>query len=87
MLVYSTKYALTKGIEEVDAEETSYNSMVTYDKYFNLHGEGREWHRTLEGALEKAEEMRIMAIYALDRKRHKLSAIDFEKQFNKSKEK
>ncbi len=84
MIVYSTKYALTKGIAEVDAEETQ-GSMVKYGPCAYLHDEGREWHRTLAGALEKAEEMRIAAIQALHKKHLRICAIDFEKQFNKSK--
>ena len=64
MKVFSTKYALSTGIQEVEGEIcTAVNpdmfevSMVdgklTHYRYC-LHGEGKEWHRTEQAAVERA---------------------------------
>lgn len=42
------------------------------------HSEGKEWHRTLEGALIRAEEMRTAKIESLEKKIESL-----EKQIKK----
>lgn len=65
MKVWITKHALTCGISEVEAEicENISAGMIcvkpigpsSYSQYF--HGDGRDWHRTQEGALKKALEM------------------------------
>ena len=65
MKVWSTKYALTTGIEEVETEvcidmmTKAPTDMVkiqsapgSYSCY--LHGEGKDWHRTEQAALERA---------------------------------
>lgn len=60
MKVWITKYALTGGVFEANVEpSTSSDGMVvlrgnhrtTFDQYF--HGEGRDWHRTKAGALQR----------------------------------
>ena len=65
---YVTRHALTKGIERkrllprivdgvvVDADSRS------IDRY---HGEGKDWHRTWESALKRAEEMRKAKLASL----------------------
>lgn len=80
--VWITKYALTTGIKEV-AGEISENcpSMFCdngspYPQYF--HGEGRDWHRTLEGAKAKAEEMRVAKIASLQKQIKRLEKLQFE---------
>ena len=60
MKVYITKYALTQGILEAEAEETNYAGMIrltgtTYSTCF--HGEGKQWHRTLTDAETRRDEM------------------------------
>jgi hypothetical protein len=59
MRVYITKYALTKGIYEVEGTVGEYaKGMVTVQKsensYDYYHGEGVEWHRSYEDALKHA---------------------------------
>jgi hypothetical protein len=73
--VWVTKYALTQGIFEADAVLElgiqPNGSFITvrklgarrYDCCF--HGEGLEWHRTLEGAKAKSELMRQKKIASL----------------------
>jgi hypothetical protein len=85
MEVYITKYALTKGILKLDGERSnSCASMLvvrtkvpgrTYDNYY--HGEGRDWHRTLEGAKQKAEAMRKKRLVSLENSMEKLKKLKF----------
>lgn len=79
MKVWITKYALTTGIYEAEVEETHCASMVSlrtapgsFSQYF--HGEGKDWHRTKESAVARAESMRIKKIASL-----KKSLAAFEK--------
>lgn len=66
MKAYVTKYALTAGIQEVDGELFADGRAIKWGSYFNsAHGEGVEWHRTREGAVEKAHEMRTKKIASL----------------------
>lgn len=78
MKVWITKYALTKGILIKEAEECDFNGMIKakYGSYY--HGEGREWHRTKESAIKKAEEMRQKKIQSLKNQIEKLEKMEFE---------
>ncbi|MEL7494169.1 MAG: hypothetical protein AAGJ95_09435 [Cyanobacteria bacterium J06554_11] len=80
--VWITKYALTKGIQEAEAETwANHKGMVSVPKWGALatfHGEGREWHRTRESALKRAEEMRLRRIASLEKQLDKLRALRFE---------
>jgi hypothetical protein len=84
-----TKYALTKGIIESEVEECGnvageLGGMValrragSLDQYF--HGEGKEWHRTYEAALKKADEMRQAKIKSLQKQIAKLQGVEFKEQ-------
>lgn len=63
---YITKHALTQGIRivgsgtDIEASVGSDDVLSTNDKdswYSNYcHGEGREWHRSMEAAISKSEE-------------------------------
>lgn len=82
MRVYVTKYALTDGISVrmVDRSD-AVPSMVTdrsgpYTTHFR--GEGREWHRTPESALKRAEEMRRKKIASLKKSLAHMEAMKFE---------
>jgi hypothetical protein len=76
--IYSTKYALTVGIQHLDAEDCG-DGMVKAGGLFNyLHGEGRQWHRTREGAVLKAEAMRNAKIKSLEKSLAKLRALKFQ---------
>lgn len=80
--VYITKYALTKGIFECRVKECG-NGMVVwsseecgcYNQYF--HTEGKEWHRTKESAIAKANKMRDQKILNLKKNIDKLNAKTF----------
>ena len=77
MRIWNTKYALTRGIVEQEATQVSMttvkNGVVSY-----LHGEGKEWHRTQESAVIRAEEMRTKKIAQIKRKIAKLEAMTFK---------
>jgi hypothetical protein len=79
MKVWITKYALTKGIIEVDdAQNCNDASMIKCLSIGYFHGEGKEWHRTKESAIAKAEEMRVKAIAAHLKGIAKLKKMRFE---------
>ncbi len=80
MKVYSTKYALTRGIEEVEGETVDpypdmfrYMTAGKYVQYLN----GNEWHRTREEAVIRADQMRLDKIESLRKSIAKLKALRF----------
>ena len=80
---YITTYALSKtGILEMDAEYhggiTQLISVKTRGCETYFHGEGRNWHRTREAALDHAKKMQRKQILALEAKIKRLSALKFE---------
>lgn len=77
---YITKYALSRGIVRCRVEyDPQYPRMVKVKNGYNanFHGEGKDWHRSLEGAVTRAEEMRIAALQVADKRIKKLSAMTF----------
>ena len=79
MKVFITKYCLTKGIQEMDVEQWGPDTVgkigALYPCYF--HGEGKEWHRTMELAISKAEEIRNKKIASLKKNIVKLESMKF----------
>jgi hypothetical protein len=85
MKIFVTKYALTEGILEMEAEEPKpeYKGMVTvkgvpgksYDS--NFHGEGREWHRDMQSARAKATKMVQAKIASLKKQIVRLDSMVF----------
>jgi len=79
-----TKYALTKGIIEIEGRiSDNFPSMFCFKRgvgYYEetAHGEGKDWHRTKESALARAEEMRIAKLKSLDKQMKKIAALKFE---------
>ena len=81
--VWVTKYALSNGIEliEADHDADKYPRMVTeisntgYRR--NFHVEGRDWHRTEESANKRAEKMRVNKIASLQKQIDKLKTLSF----------
>ena len=76
-----TKYALSDGVYMVEGDvchETS-SSML---KWTTRHGgtsttHGKDWHRTPEQALARAEEMRLAKIESLKKSIKKLEGLKF----------
>lgn len=79
-MVYVTKYALTKGIQERMVMLTTIDDMVGDVEHSLIcyHGEGRDWHRTRESAVKRAEEMRKKKIASLKRNITKFEKLTFE---------
>ena len=80
MKIYNTKYALTTGITQHNAENDGSMATIREEGSYpmHLHGEGKEWHRTKEGAIERAEELRIKKLKSLDKQVKKISALVFD---------
>lgn len=79
-IAFITKYALSRGIEEARViQNDHYPSMVCPlgNSFLTLIGEGREWHRTREGAVVRAEQMRVDKIASLQRQVAKLEKLRF----------
>lgn len=74
-----TKYALTHGIQVVDAEVCGDGKMVAYGNkaYGRQYAHGKDWHTTPEAALARAEEMRKAKIASLEKSIAKIKAITF----------
>lgn len=83
MKVWITKYALSTGIIETEAREARNGAdMViyrmagdTFDQY--AHGEGKDWHRTRESAVVRANEMRAAKLNSIAKQVKKLEALTF----------
>lgn len=83
MKVWITKYALTKGIFEVDAKEgetslteTPFVSwMGDYGKEYTF---GKSWWRDRESAVIRARDMRDAKLKSLFKQIYKLEALEFK---------
>lgn len=82
MKVFITTNALTRGIEEVDAE-VSRNFPDTIQWQAGRYGANRyarkpHWHETLHEAFTRAETMRVARIASLRKSIAKLEKLKFE---------
>ena len=81
MKVWITRYALTDGILDTDAkvcfDADATGNMISCDRGY-FHGDGRDWHRTKEAALVRAEKMRQKKIASLKKQIEKLERMKFE---------
>ena len=82
MKVFVTKYALTHGIEEMEVEDCG-NGLVKTPGSFSdggglyFHTEGRDWHKTLDAAKVRAEDMRHTKLVGLRKAVTKLEKMRF----------
>lgn len=81
MKVYISKYALTTGIIEIEAEicENVSTDMIKdiNRKSDYYHGEGKQWHKSKEAAIKKAELMKDKKIAALRKQLESLTKMTF----------
>lgn len=72
-----TKYALSSGIDRVEAEVCHYinSGMITYGSHQVAHG--NDWHRAPGAALQRAQEMRTKKIDSLKKNIAKLEKLTF----------
>jgi len=84
--VWITKYALTQGIFEVEVEFPSYADVDNDKNYVKVvknqgegyFGEGKDWHRTKESAIKRAEKMKMNKIANVEKQLEKLKKMKFE---------
>lgn len=75
---YITKYALIEGILSIRGNISSkFPTMVEGEGHYYFHGDGREWHRTMDAAIAKAENMRKAKIASLLKQISKLEQLSF----------
>jgi len=79
---YVTKYALTKGVLEIDGEvccDIDDEMFVwTSESGYSMSAHGKDWHRTLDEAIKRAEEMRANKIASLKKSIVKLEEMNFK---------
>jgi hypothetical protein len=84
MKVWITKYALTKGIFEIEARIVEdFKGMAVYKlegSCMHEYAHAGEWYKSYEEALEKAEDMRNKKIISLQKQIIKLNDINFKKK-------
>ena len=79
MKVWITKYALTQGIYEANVTLSASPSMVCGSGVFeHYHGEGKEWHRTKEQAVNKARDMQTAKLASLAKSIARIKMLKFE---------
>ena len=85
MKIYVTRWALSKGILEIEAEETEYGfraeyppSSPNYGYFMCFQHTSKSFHLTRELAVKQAEEMRQAKLKMLKKQLMKLEAITFE---------
>jgi len=76
MKIWISQYALSEGVIETEGE-TREISMVLLNSGRYVYGEGRNWHRTREDAVARAEEMRKKKISSLRKQLERLEALCF----------
>jgi len=87
MKVWITKYALTAGLFQLEVELCSSDGMVkhrgngvtSFDQYF--HGEGRDWHKTKESALERAVALTNTKLKSMEKSKKKV--LDLREKWSK----
>lgn len=81
MKVWITKYALTKGIIEVDGEliSSDFVSILNRGASLPTHWFYKgDWHSDKQSAIKKAEEMRQKKIESMKKQIQKLEEMRFE---------
>jgi hypothetical protein len=75
--IFITRYALSAGIQVRECEITGDVARPLCDGWQFFHVEGRDWHRTLDGAMARANEMRKTKIVSLNKQIKRLDALVF----------
>jgi len=80
MKVWITKYALSRGIFEMDVRSQSEDGKAVYGKAWDqcFHGQGIEWCKTKTEAIAIAEGMRQKKIDSMKKQIEKLEKMKFE---------
>ncbi len=76
--VWISKFALTKGVYEIEVESTSIDAIVkTTDRYPSYFLE-RQYHLTREEAVEQARKMQDAKLKSLEKQMNKISKLNFQ---------
>lgn len=78
--IYVTRWALTKGIQQVEAavdDDGTYASYKPEGWFYSVYLHGRDFHLTKEAAKARAEEMRLRKIQTTEKALAKLKALGF----------
>lgn len=77
MKAFITKWALASGIVEAEVEVSeTYPNYISWGRS-SAYGEGKQWHRTKQQAVEHANSMREKRIISLSKQIKKLSELKF----------
>lgn len=77
MNVWISKYALTKGIYEVEVNTTDSEYMIVDKNNPISFYHKNEWHKTKEDAIKRAIELRDKKIKSLEKQIDKLKNMEF----------
>ena len=72
--VYITKHWETKGVYSVSGEESKTSGIFKTSGNVEYHGEGQDWHRTVDGARSRAQVLANAKVRSLDLKSMKIKA-------------
>lgn len=82
MKVWITQHALTKGIEELEAEIYSTVPDVLLMKTggwsWNCYGKGKNWHTDLDSAKKRANAMKDAKIKSLEKQLERVMDLNFD---------
>jgi hypothetical protein len=75
--VWISKYALTTGIIEKEVRINDELAVSVESQLDSYYGEGKQWHKTKEDAIKRAEEMRKRKIISVEKQLKKLKEMKF----------
>ena len=80
--VWITKYAMTSGIEEIEAIVSTTSDRLIVESNpgqfcRSFYPEGREWHRTRQKAVDCAEDMRVKKLASLRKQIARIEKLKF----------
>lgn len=84
MKIWGTKHCITSGVTEHDAirlDRLTFQIQRTFrdSTYPSRVTEGKDWHRSKEAAVARADEVRTSRIASLRKQIAKLEKVDFTK--------
>lgn len=77
---YITRYALTKGVLYGEVEQCTDigNGQMVKSVSLFAHGEGKDWHRTEQGARNRVAKMIEMKVKTLKKQIQKFESFEFK---------
>ncbi len=78
MIVYITKYALTKGIVEAEGVEKSVTMIAVKGKFGDAYYHNNEWHTNKGAAIEMAKRMQNRRIASLQKSMESVKKLKFD---------